>query len=226
MMQRGTEAEDRVVFEVGERRVSHVKCTQDGCSALACMGPTSQPRSGLCLMHFFTVGSFARCRWRVISRSAVEAQREAVEKAFGEARAVASEFLGSKAAEQIMTIGDAEDPLAALIDDSKRRADKRENARQAPQPREKHDALTGRKRTRPAMLWATDDDDKNDLPLTNVPTGDPCQRCGSTKTEKQPRGGGNIHSGKVETWGRKDDGGDVAYETLCLDCHHIRRHDD
>mmetsp|Transcript_2923 Transcript_2923/g.4072 ORF Transcript_2923/g.4072 Transcript_2923/m.4072 type:complete len:146 (+) Transcript_2923:193-630(+) len=145
-----------------------------------------------------------------------------------------------------MTVEENDDPLAILIDDSKRRinrhvplVDPRRRLRRRPiqsaattETIGGGDPVCSRKRTKSTPMWATTPkqgrtgsnatiDDQEDT----LPRGDPCPRCDGTSTIMQPRGGGNVHAGKVETWGRKD-APDALFETTCLDCNHVWQHTD
>ena len=197
----------------------------DECSAEACVRAST---TTLCLKHLYTVGGFGRVKWKVLSRTAIENQRQDLERAFQEAYGEASKALGNRAAERVLSHND-DDPLAALIDDSKRRAEVKttQPQKKAPrrEPQRKKDDLTGRKRTRPTMMWATTDEEPQEMMDTepSFPRGEPCPRCGEIETQIRPRGGGNCHSGKVETWGRKDEDLDLAYETRCPTCDHVWR---
>ncbi|KAJ1459422.1 hypothetical protein M885DRAFT_511376 [Pelagophyceae sp. CCMP2097] len=217
-------------------------CSTAGCSSDACFVDSQRREHKACLVHFYASQSM---RWRVTSADAVADQRGLMDLLWAEAFAECAVELGTAAAAQLIAVERSDDPLATLLGESDARAaatreieaEKRPRARKPPSrgdvQRKKPElmrfdktadalGLTKSKKTVPTLAWATSRD-APDFPPADAHIGfvrgPPCGNCASAETSLVAIGGGNVHAGKVETWGSKD-APDSLYRLTCLACQH------
>lgn len=200
------------------------------CDAPACFERCDASRQTLCLLHMYATSE--KARWRLVDESAVEKQKEAVEEAWQKSYDAIARHLSAAAAHQLTRIETSDDPLATLLkvpDEStlKRATAKDPRKKKSRKPIEvevAEDPSYRHKRTRPSVMWATNEDERvtttTEESSFGRERGEACPSCGSADTVvDESFGGNNVHAHKVEIWGSKD-APDSIVRTVCQSCNH------